>query len=60
MAKGTSSHLAVHEHRDGAFVAGLVRIMMNQFVQRGASRHRIKEQNHSHQHEGDECLAEPG
>ena len=46
---GYRINLALREHRDGAMVVGLVGVLVNQFVQRGARRHRVEEQNHSHQ-----------
>ena len=42
-------HLAVDEHGDGAFVAGLVSIGMQQFMQPGAGDHGVQQQDQCHQ-----------
>ena len=49
----------MREHRDRTFMTSLVRILMNQLMQRGARRHRVKKQNHRHQQDSNERLAEP-
>ena len=46
---GRTFDLSVREHRDGAFVARFASVVMNQFVQRGAGRHRIEQQNQTDQ-----------
>jgi len=51
-------HLAVCKQRDNALVTRFVRIVMHQFVQRRAGRHRIQHQNKRRQGQGDSRLAE--
>ena len=46
---GRRLHLSMSEHRDGAFVTGFVRILVNQLMQRGTRRHRVQKQNHPNQ-----------
>ncbi len=48
----------MREQGDRAFVAGFVRVMMNQLVQRLAGSQRGYEQNQSDQQGGNERLAE--
>jgi len=50
--------LSVREHRDGAMVVSLAGVLVNQLVQRGARRHRVKQQNHPHQQDGQGRFAE--
>ena len=46
------SILPMREHRDRAIVVRLARVMVNHFVQRGARRHRVQQQNDAHQQGG--------
>ena len=46
---GRRFHLSMREHRDGAFVACLVRVLVNQLMQRGTRRHRVQQQDHPNQ-----------
>ena len=46
-------HLAMDEHGDGTFVAGLIGIGMQQFVQSGAGHHGAQQQDKRHQQRGD-------
>ena len=45
------------EHHDGTFVACLVRVTMNQMMQRGARRHRVEQQNQTGQQRGEHRFA---
>ena len=47
---GGRIHLAVSEQGDGALVAGLARVRMEPFVQRGRRSHGIEQQNQTGQH----------
>lgn len=51
-------HLAVCEQRGCAFMAGFIRVMMDQLVQGLAGSQRGHEQNQPHQQGGNERLAE--
>ena len=46
------STLPMREHRDRAIVVLLARVMVNHFVQRGARRHRVQQQDDAHQQGG--------
>ena len=50
-------HLAVGEHGDSAVMPRLIRIMMDQLMQRGACRHGIQQQDKPRQQRGNHCLA---
>jgi hypothetical protein len=50
---GRGFHLAVGEHGDGAFVTSPVRVVVNQPVQRRASRQGIEKQNQRNQQSRD-------
>ena len=52
-------HLAMREDCHGTFVTGLVRVVMNQLMQRRASRHRVEKQNYSDQQYRERRLAVP-
>ena len=51
--------MSVREQGDRAFMAGFIRVMMDQLVQRLAGGHRSDKQNQSDQQDGNERLAEP-
>lgn len=55
---GRRIHLAVREHRDRAIVVGFARVLVDHFVQRGAGRHRVQQQNNTHQQGGQRRPAE--
>ena len=46
-------HLAMREHGDRAFVAGLVRIFVDQLVQRRTRCHGVQEQHQANQQGGE-------
>ena len=52
-------NLALREHRDGAMMVSLAGVLVNQFMQIGAGRHRVEQQNHPHQPGGQGRPAEP-
>lgn len=52
-------HVAMQEHGDGAFVAGLVRVVVNELMQRGTRRRGGQEQHDTHQPGSDYCRANP-
>lgn len=56
---GSRVNVTVREQRDGALVTGLVGVVVNQFMQRGASRHRVQQQDKTSQQRGDNRLAVP-
>ena len=47
------------EQRDYAMMVGFVGVLVKQFMQGGAGRHGIEQQNHSHQQGRESRLAEP-
>jgi hypothetical protein len=54
---GARIHFAVGEHRDSAFVTGLIRVVMDQFVQCRARGHCAQKQHNAGQQRGDDSLA---
>src|SRR5579885_2511331 len=55
---GCGAYFSVGDQRDCAMVIRFVRVLVNPFVQRGARRHRVEEQNHSCQQRRERRLAE--
>lgn len=47
----------MREHRDRAIVVGLIRILVDQFVELWTRRHCVQEQDKTHQQRGDDRLA---
>ena len=50
-------NVPVRKQGGGARMAGAVRVLVNQFMQRGTSRHRVQQQDKTYQQRGDDRVA---
>jgi len=50
-------HLAVGKYRDGTFVPGRIRVVVNQLMKIGTRRHCVQQQDQTDQQRGENRLA---